>query len=221
MSSPIKIHGSIKFSGSDPEFVNLELEQLTEDPFTIHSGRIWINDTEARVKYGEGPQGADASVIRHLAHDGDLAQIVLALNDKANKNDLDFSDKIKRINITNGDMVLGEPVYGINSSAIELAAADNVLKKTVLGLVSDEVILSQNGLGNIKTNGVITGTLSQWEFVTQMVGGLIPNTTYFLSIVSGKITPYPPTEAGQHICQIGKALTQFDFLVRIERPIAI
>ena len=103
----------------------------------------------------------------------------------------------------------------------DFADASNTNKKKVIGLVSDNIVLSNRGSGHLLTAGLLTGTIEQWEFVTGMVGGLVPDTKYFLDITPGKMTMSPPTDDGQYICLLGTAVTQTIFMIRIERSIRI
>lgn len=124
-------------------------------------------------------------------------------------------------NVSNDDMLLGMAVYSPSNGAGDLANAASDTKKTVIGLVADDLIVSQSGQGSILTTGMLTGTIAQWEAATGLVGGLKPRSNYYLDVVAGRITPYPSGDEGSFICPVGYALTETDFIIRIERIIAI
>jgi hypothetical protein len=125
------------------------------------------------------------------------------------------------VNTSNFDMTLGMAVYapGVGEGGLAIASSD--ARKNVIGLVANDLILSQSGRGSVLSTGVLTGSVAQWEAATGLAGGLIPNANYYLDIVAGHITPYPSGDPGHFLCPIGQALTTTDFLIRIERQIAL
>ena len=126
------------------------------------------------------------------------------------------------VNVDTDDMTLGMAVYSAGVGVGKLALASNVTKKNVIGLVANDLIESQSGRGSVMPTGTLAGTVAQWEAVTGLMGGLIPNATYYLDHdTPGRITPYPSNTDGQYLCPVGYALTTSEFIIRIERPIAL
>lgn len=70
--------------------------------------------------------------------------------------------------------------------------------------------------GAILTDGVITGTVGEWDAVCdESIGsGLTVGTRYFLSAANaGKITSIRPTTVGQYVVCIGTALSPTRMLI--------
>ena len=213
--SNVKVHGGIELLGANTEVQNLGLEKRSSDPINPNPGRFWL-DSENRLSYKDGEIGGNGR-IRKIANDTDIQALKdsIALKDNRTDTYLSFT------NVTNEDMFFGQPIYSANNLEADFADASNTNKKKVIGLVSDNIVLSNRGSGHLLTAGLLTGTIEQWEFVTGMVGGLVPDTKYFLDITPGKMTMSPPTDDGQYICLLGTAVTQTIFMIRIERSIRI
>lgn len=146
----------------------------------------------------------------------DLQKPVSLLTKAALDNKADASSiYLVRSNISNDDLFLGNVVYALNNTIIDKAVCTNENKLSAIGLVCDDLILSQNGIGRVQTTGILKGTFEQWFVVTGMVGGLVPNKKYFLDNVSGRITPNLPSDA-LAVCSIGKAVSQTEFSINIE-----
>jgi hypothetical protein len=125
------------------------------------------------------------------------------------------------INNTTNNFIFGQPVYSLAGASVDLAVATNIDKKDLIGIISSNSILSGGGLGNILFSGKLTGTTQQWDAVTSMVGGLVPNKKYFLDINTGLLTINVPTDIGQFICQVGRAISTTELIIKIEQPITI
>lgn len=134
-----------------------------------------------------------------------------ALDSKLAKN----TAYVTRYNQSNDDLFLGNVVYSVNNNTVNKANASDPLKFSVLGLVSDEIILSQMGSGTIQTTGILTGTVDQWFVATGMVGGLVTGNRYFLDTNSGRITNMVSNTAVA-VCPIGKAISQTELSINIE-----
>lgn len=124
-------------------------------------------------------------------------------------------------NTSNHDLTLGMAVYAPSVGLGAPADASSITKKTVIGLVANDLVLSQSGRGSVLGSGKLTGTQAQWEAATGLVGGLVVGSTYYLDTTPGRITPFPPGEPGQYLCPVGYALTSTEFVIRIERPITL
>lgn len=117
---------------------------------------------------------------------------------------------------TNEDYVeipAGAPVFAFSGTGIRRAVASGVAYR-VLGLAREIVPLP--GTGQIIAEGVLSLTVAEWDSLTGMVGGLVPNKLYFLDPVRvGKITIDPPTNLGEWVCKIGVAYSPTDLYVDI------
>lgn len=211
----VAVHGGIDLLGKEANVKNLILEQLPFDNPNKNVGNIWLGLDDKKITYVE--EIGQLTTIRRIAHDGDVAALIEAIELKDNSTDT----YLTIINVGTDDMILGQPVYSTNNLEAKLANANDVIKKKVIGLVSDNLIESSGRSGKVLTSGLLTGTIEQWEHATGMIGGLVPDSNYFLDTISGKLTLYPPTENGQFICLLGTALTNTIFSIRIERPITI
>lgn len=145
----------------------------------------------------------------------------LAKLTKDTKEDLQNLRSIPFVTSGTDNVYFGMAVYSTSDEGADLACADSNTKKTVLGLVTEDIVLSGGNLGHALSTGKMTGTVQQWERATGMVGGLVPRRDYFLDIVKGQITPFPPSGPGQYLCPIGRALSNRDFLVRIDKTVAL
>lgn len=157
--------------------------------------------------------------IDKLDNTSDLNKPVSIAQAAINQNKLDKEKIIvTRNNLSNDDLVFANAVYAVSNIEVDKANAKFDNKKIVLGLVIDEIALSQGGACNIQTSGIIEGTFAQWEAVTGMVGGLVINSKYFLDTVSGKLTPYAPSDAIA-LCPVGKAISSTELSINIETVI--
>lgn len=125
------------------------------------------------------------------------------------------------INSSNEDMVFGQAVYSTQGIYVDLANAASITKKTVIGLIIDDLVVSQSGAGRVQSTSTLTGTVAQWEVATGMVGGLVKGMEYFLDTVSGRVTPFPPDAENQYLCPLGYALSTTQLNIRIDRPIKL
>lgn len=128
---------------------------------------------------------------------------------------------VTRQNTSTDDLIFGQPVYSLGAQAVALADARDSNKNVVAGLVADAVILSNGGLGRVRTTGVLEGTVAQWNAATGMVGGLVTNKAYYLDIFNGRITPFAPSERGQFLTEIGTALSPTQLSIQLERPLSL
>jgi len=197
----IKIHGSMNLRGSDTEIQNLEIEEIAGDPINPGIGSIWINTLLNKLSYVELVNGTQ--VIKRVASVTDI------------------NSQTTIINNTTNNFIFGQPIYNLSNGSFDLAVATNIDKKDVIGIISSDFILSGGGSGNAIFSGRLTGTIQQWEIVTSMVGGLVPNKKYFLDTNTGLLTINAPTDIGQFICQIGRAISTTELIIKIEQPITI
>jgi len=225
----IKIHGAINLKGSDTEVRNFELEQRLMDPNNEHLFKLWYNAALSRVSYNE--LAGYFPVIRRLLHDGDLNVISNQINDNAtsiiNATTVSISEAISSVlrntvlNNTNNNLLFGQPVYLLADGSVGPASANDIVEKNVLGFVSNNTILSNGGSGEITLHGRIVGTVEQWAMVTDTFTELIPNTNYFLSVNSGKITTSPLVSNSQYCCLLGRSISTTEFIVKVDRTITL
>ncbi len=197
----MKIHGGMRFVGNDAEVSNLTLEIETTDPALTHEGHVWYNTEEERIKYVE-------------SKNNQMTKRSLATLD-----DLNADRQNSAINAGSRSLVFGQPVFSSPSGINEATAGDS-LKRNVIGLVcQDQIAVGVEGAYQFRD--LLTGTIEQWNDVTNSSVGLIPNSQYFLSVESGKLTFTPPSVEGQSICFIGIAVSSTSLLINIQRPIQL
>lgn len=168
----------------------------------------------------------DETQIINLSTDLSTLQTEINIIEQAELAELaDNPSHITVVNNTNNNILFGQPVYIVsdngNLAVVALADATDILKKDVIGVISDTVILANGGTGKVALYGKITGTAQQWAVVTNTVNGLVANTKYFLDIVTGILSPTIPVSDGQYCCLVGKSLSTTDFVIKIEQPIKL
>ncbi len=108
-------------------------------------------------------------------------------------------------------------VYVSASAHVDKAKADATGTAACVGLTTEAI--SSAASGNIQTNGVVTGTTSEWDAVTGDTGGLDFNELYFVDpTTAGKITKTRPTGAGKLVTIVGLALSDEMLGLRISEP---
>ena len=125
------------------------------------------------------------------------------------------------VNNTANTILIGQPVYYLEDNSVDLANSLDVNKKDVVGFVINNNILRNGGTGQIAVVGKITATIPQWSMITNGYTALVPNTNYFLDVTSGNITNIPPLSNANYCCLLGKALSNTELLIKLERPIAL
>jgi len=107
-------------------------------------------------------------------------------------------------NVQGTAISVGQVVYA-DATGIKLARSDAEATRKIVGIVSD-ISITNTGTGNIATSGALTATTAQWDAVTGSTGGLVPNTTYWLSgVTAGALTSAAP--ATGWVQPVGKAIT--------------
>jgi hypothetical protein len=127
---------------------------------------------------------------------------------------------VSKVNGEANPLIKGTPVYLSNSTTIRRARADAPATKNVLGFVYDDSI-ANGGSGNIQTTSIMILTTNEWDAITGSVGGLQPQTDYYLStITEGRITSVAPGSTG-YVCKVGYAISSTEFLIRMEPSIKL
>lgn len=106
-----------------------------------------------------------------------------------------------------GAIVLGQPVYADSPDNVDLARANTLATKEVIGLVND-ISINPAEAGSIALDGNLVATTAQWDIVTGQVGGLTTGLQYYLSpTTAGMLTFTVPVTTTEFIVPIGVALS--------------
>jgi hypothetical protein len=98
-------------------------------------------------------------------------------------------------------------------------AASTLSRFEAVGMLVDEVLLA-GAAGRAQTTGVITLTAPQWDLVQTNVGGLVPESDYYLH-PAGKITHDPDLIGTAVLVRVGYAINNTQFSLDIEPPILL
>lgn len=132
---------------------------------------------------------------------------------------LDLGDTINRV--FDSAATIGQPVYSVSGTNVDLAQADAQGTIRVAGLVLSAAVSATNS-GDILIDGVLVATTTQWDAVTGQTGGLTPGANYFLDPANpGKLTTTAPTTVGEFVVRIGYALSATEFEIEIGQPIKL
>lgn len=101
---------------------------------------------------------------------------------------------------------------GIITRGMAVCLVDGLLRRAtsiapynnVIGLLYEDS-LAQGVTGRVQTGGNFTTTISMWEAATDMLGGLAPQQTYFLT-ETGAIRPFAPVSINNYVATVGLAL---------------
>ncbi len=130
------------------------------------------------------------------------------------------SPLISRTNSDSADISKGTPVYAWSATEVRRARTDTEDTALVIGLVSEDLLLS-GAAGYFQLDGRFAATISEWEVVTGMVGGLVEGQDYFLDpVYVGKLTTTPPESIG-YLTYIGYALSATELYLDIDSPIRL
>lgn len=100
----------------------------------------------------------------------------------------------------------GQPVTTISGMArLASAAPGSAGLATVSGIV---IVAADPTLPvSFATTGALTLAPELWDAVTGDVGGLIPDATYYLDAIAGRLTTTPPVMLGASLVEIGRAFS--------------
>lgn len=114
-----------------------------------------------------------------------------------------------------------QPVHVNATGGVELAQADASATVEVLGLVRDTEITAGSS-GEIQTDGILSATTAQWDAQTGGTGGLTPGSVYYLDPdTPGKLTSTAPTDVGDFVVRVGRAVSTTEMEISIDQPILL
>jgi hypothetical protein len=150
---------------------------------------------------------------------GDGIEIVFTPDEIQLKNLGLWSEQVE--NDSGSPATIGQVVYLKANGKFALAQADTLSTSEILGLVADSSILN-GSIGTIQITGPLTTTITNWDALTGQIGGLIPNTIYYLSpVTAGKLTTTLPTNTSDCLVRVGKAITATKLLIYPREPIIL
>jgi hypothetical protein len=113
---------------------------------------------------------------------------------------------------------VGTAVYAATNAGVLPAQAHVEATSKVIGIATLDIAAGASDA--FKGEGVVSATAAEWEIATGQVGGLAINQTYFLSAdTPGRITNTPPSNSGEYVCPIGRAISSTELYVDIENRI--
>ncbi len=121
-----------------------------------------------------------------------------------------------------GSVIIGAPVYSVNTANADKAQADAAATARVIGLVLETTIAS-NASGRIQTDGIMSATTGQWDAVGSGTGaGLEAGTVYYLDPdTAGNIVNAATTTVTELVTQVGIGLSTTQMEITIEPPILL
>lgn len=117
----------------------------------------------------------------------------------------------------NSNATIGQPLYVVNNSQVDLAIADNATKTHVAGFSIDDILAGE--VGNYVTEGYIER--SDWTAITGSAN-LTPGSIYYLDPNTvGLLTDTSPITSGDYVVKVGRAINQTQLSIEIEAPILL
>lgn len=112
-------------------------------------------------------------------------------------------------------------VVAVNANKWYVASAAPGPWAEAVGFVYEQAGIVAGGTGRAQVGGVFSLLAPQWDLVQDYVGGLVPETPYYLS-TTGKISPVPPAlDSGMMLARVGYALNSTDMIIEIEPTIQL
>jgi hypothetical protein len=120
------------------------------------------------------------------------------------------------------DALYGQPVYASGAGDVSLAIASSMATSVVVGVIAAASV-APNGFSALLTAGdLVTMTAAQWDAIAGTVGGLAPNTTYYLDpATAGHYTSVPPSTVGQTVVPLLFAISATEAVLVIVPPIQL
>ena len=109
------------------------------------------------------------------------------------------------------------PVVLNGSSSVVLASSSSLVLSRVLGLAMSAI--APGAIGGVRRDGVISGTVGEWDAIAGTNGGLSPGSAYYLSATPGQITESPPN-SGQFV-KVGIAKSPTELILGIGDAIGL
>lgn len=116
----------------------------------------------------------------------------------------------------------GQPVYASGSGLVSLAKADAMATSAVVGVLA-ALTTAPAGFSYLLTAGsILTQATALWDAIVGTAGGLVANTTYYLSsFTAGRFTVNAPSSVGQTVVPLLFALSPTQALLVIVPPIQL
>ena len=125
------------------------------------------------------------------------------------------------VNMTNvdaGTVIKATPVYTFGSGTFKAGRANTQSTIKLVGLTTTSV--DQSAVGLIQTDGIVTASTLEWDAVTGDVGGLTPDTLYYLSETdAGKMKTTPPTSG--YVVPVGPAISDTQLKINLNSTILL
>ena len=135
--------------------------------------------------------------------------------------DVSFLDDKNLTNAESTAISAGQPVYISSSGSVSLAKADSLTTSYLVGVVASDTI-EPGAIGRVRTTDYVEATTDQWDAVCGTVGGLTPNTTYYLSdTTKGHLTSIPPSTQTHTLVVALVAITTTAARLVLARPILL
>jgi hypothetical protein len=132
---------------------------------------------------------------------------------------LDMNNTVNRV--FNSAATIGQPVYSVSGTNVDLAQANAQGTIRVIGLTLSTAVNAANP-GDVLIDGKLTATTTQWDAVTGQSGGLTPGVNYFLNPANpGQLTVTAPSTVGEFVVRVGYALSATEFEIEIGQPIKL
>jgi len=128
---------------------------------------------------------------------------------------------LELLNDKSVQMEAGSPVCIELANIANTTKTSDIDRKDAIALAC--TIVPSNELGIFQVDGKLTLTTTQWDIITEGIGGLLPGKVYFLaeSATSGKISHIPPSTLGHYIVKLGIAISTTEFQIMIGTPIKL
>jgi len=120
-------------------------------------------------------------------------------------------------NNSGAEIKICSPVYSSAANAVTAAQADDLATSKAVGLANETI--SNDGTGNVITEGILIASTAQWDAVTGDSGGLSYGATYYLDdAATGNLTSTAPTGSGNYVTPVGVAISETALIINVGEP---